>query len=60
MHLRLQDLSVPNLNNSIVQQEGVIDTLNVQLVELNQELVDLKTELSDLENDYLEKQKTTQ
>jgi len=55
--LRLQDLSVPNLNNSIVQQEGVIDTLNVQLVELNLELVDLKTELSDLENDYLEKQK---
>ena len=55
--LRLQDLSVPNLNNSIEQQESVINTLNTQLDELNQDLIDLKTELVNLENEYLEKQK---
>jgi len=55
--LRLQDLSVPNLNDSIEQQESVINTLNTQLDELNQDLIDLKTELVNLENEYLEKQK---
>jgi hypothetical protein len=55
--LRLQDLSVPNLNDSIIQQENVINTLNTQLDELNQDLIDLKTELVNLENEYLEKQK---
>ena len=54
--LNLQDLSTPNLQTLIDEQQNQIDLLNSELEILNQQLNDLKTELDTLENEYLEQQ----
>ena len=54
--INLQDLSTPNLQDQIDQQQNVIDLLNSNLTELNQQLIDLNTELVDLENQYIQQQ----
>jgi len=51
--IRLQDLSTPNLQEQIDQQQSNIDLLNNELEELNLQLIDLNTQLDDLENEYI-------
>jgi hypothetical protein len=54
--LNLQDLSTPNLQTLIDNQQNQIDILNSESETLNQQLIVLNNDLETLENEYLEQQ----
>ena len=54
--LNLQDLTTPNIQETISNQEILITSLNDQLVVLNEELTTLQQNLVNLEKQYLKQQ----